>query len=666
MNSSSTCALDKLLLPQAVIDLLPVAIYVCSAPSAHIVQFNRTAAEMWGREPVLNCDSDRYCGSFKVLTRDGIHVPHEKIPMAWVLQTGMPVRGFEGIVERPDGSRIRVVVNIDPIHDASGRTIGAINVFQDITKRVEAEEALRSTETQLRQFMDSGLFGVVYWAMDAQGGYIAGANDVFVAMTGYTREEMQSGAVRWAKISRPSSEDPVRDAVAQLLSDGVHIHERELIAKDGRRLPVLLRGQMLDHETRSGMSLVLDLSELHAMREKNQLLQSQLFQTQKMEAVGQLAGAMAHDFNNLLMAISTQAELLLETSDPSKIEKRARQILVSTDNAGRLTKKLLAFSRRQELASSTFDLNDLLLNTTDLVKHVLARGVEMNTKISPVPCWIRADRTQIEQVMINLVLNARDAMPEGGKLVLSTSNVTVDDIDLGQHGSVPAGSYSLLTIADTGRGIPTQYLERIFEPFFTTKSKGSGTGLGLAIAYGIITQTGGHIRVNSTPGSGTTFSIYIPSVRSPQADSPGTRSCPLGRSNVSCPREGTALVVDDEELVRTSVRAFLETYGLTVVDTGDATEAAKIGQELKAGMSLLITDVVMPRMTGTELARLLTSDRPRLPIIFMSGYAAGEGGHERFDRATFLQKPFTRASLLDAVCEGLATCPRLDASNHNC
>jgi CheY-like chemotaxis protein len=247
-------------------------------------------------------------------------------------------------------------------------------------------------------------------------------------------------------------------------------------------------------------------------------------------------------------------------------------------------------------------------------------------------------------------------MPDGGKLVLSTSAVVIDGNDLGQHGGVPVGAYGFITVADTGHGIPEQLLGRIFEPFFTTKTRERGTGLGLSTAYGTVGQNGGHMRVKSTVGAGTTFSIYLPATEKPRADELQARPCPLGSSNAFCPLKGTVLVVDDEEMIRSSVRAFFEHRGLTVLDCGSASEALRIASDLKERLSLLVTDVVMPKMTGAELAQILVKDRPELPILFMSGYAAGEIGSEQFNRATFLQKPFTRAALIDAVCEGLPTC----------
>jgi two-component system, cell cycle sensor histidine kinase and response regulator CckA len=517
--------MKRLLISQDVIDRIPAAIYICSAPSGQLVQSNRTASELLGYQPDLNSGID-LCSRFKTLVRNGAPLAHGGNPLKSVFEAGMSLRSVDGVFERTDGSYVKVIANIDPIRDESGKVIGAINIFQPVTRQLDAEAA----ETQL----------------------------------------------------------------------------------------------------------------IHA---------------QKLEAVGQLAEGVAHDFNNLLMVISGQAELLLESVVSSEVETRVGKILSATESAGLLTRKLIAFGRKQNLASSTFDLNQLVEEANGLAVHVLPKNVNFSARLSSSPCWVHADRAQIEQTLINLILNSRDAMPQGGKLVITTAAVSIDGSERGQYGDIPVGDYALITIADTGLGIPEQYMSRVFEPFFTTKQKGRGTGLGLSVAYGIIRQSGGHIRVVSTVGAGTTFSIYIPSASRVEIKEPIRHACPLGKSSASCPRQGTVLIVDDEEPIRTGLRAILENCGLTVLDCGDATEAARTAEELKGRLALLVTDIVMPKITGTELANSLVASRPDLPVVFMSGYAAGEIGCERFHQVKFLQKPFGRAKLLDAVCEGLRTCP---------
>lgn len=657
--------MKSLLLPQDVIDLLPTAIHICGLPSSRLVQFNRAAAELWGREPELNCDTHRFCGVCPMTTRDDSPVPSDECPMVSVLETGVPVRGFQGIIKRPDGSQVRVVANIDPIKDDSGQIIGAINVLQDVTAQLEADSAQKKMELQLGQFMNSGLFGILYWTLDEHGTCITDANDAVVALTGYTREEMESGEIRRENITPPEYSETHHKAITQALTEGItKPYESEIIAKDGHRIPVLLQGVMLDPKKQLGMGLLIDISELCAIRERAELLESQIALARKMEAVGQLAAVVAHEFNNLFMGISIQTELLLKTSDPSKAEERAGLILSNIKSGGDLTKKLLSFSHRQELATSIFDLNQLVTATTGMTRSILATNINVVTRLSEAPCWVNADHEQMERALINLIINAREAMLEGGKLVISTFHISTGDHELGLHGDVPAGAYSVMTVADTGRGISEERLGKIFEPFFTTKQNERGTGLGLSIVYGSVTQCGGHIRVRSTVGAGSTFYVYIPSVTQTQTEQPILNPRPLEISDASRSLEGAVLVVDDDALVRTSIRAYLELNGLTVRDCADASEALGIASELKDKMILLITDVVMPKMTGIELARVLEIEMPELPIIFMSGYAAGEKGHEEFGQAKFLQKPFTCATLMDAVWERLRAC-RWQGKNQN-
>jgi len=368
----------------------------------------------------------------------------------------------------------------------------------------------------------------------------------------------------------------------------------------------------------------------------------------------------AHDFNNLLMGISGQAELLLETSDQSRAQERTRQILSATKSAGDLTKKLLAFSQRQELAASVFDLNQVIQETVELFKRILPANVTVSVQLSSSACWVKTDRAQMEQTLFSLITNAQDAMPDGGQLLISTVDIIVGSQSFDQHGDIPDGAYVLLTITDTGCGIPEEIQEHIFEPFFTTKAKERGVGLGLSIVYGVVGQSGGHIRFTSAPCEGTTFSVYLPSLAQPQPRMSSSKPCPLRMSQSSCPRLGTVLVVDDEELIRTSVRAFLELNGLTVIDCDNASEALRIASELKDELALLVTDIVMHGMSGTELAATLTEQWAELPIIFMSGYAAKEGNHLQFNQARFLQKPFSCATLLRTVCERLPECLRME------
>ncbi len=523
----------------------------------------------------------------------------------------------------------------------SGMGYANLKLSEALAERKLSEEALSKNEKLLRRFIDAELIGVVL----SNRGQIEFANDTFLTMLGYTREELEQGLLHSDNFTLPDYLCRRDEAINRLEATGLcQTHESLLRRKDGTYVPALV-GFAQNEEPGKRVAWVLDMS-----RQKE--LEAKLLQTQKLEAVGELAGGIAHDFNNLLMVISSHAELILDAgNDIPRVTKSASSILASADRGTQLTSKLLTFSRKQELAISPFDVNELLSDSADLVSRLLPKTIDFQVHRSASPCWVMADRTQLEQVMLNLILNARDAMPDGGKLVVRASGVMVGHDDVGLHGAVPIGEYALITVADTGFGIPKHIADKIFEPFFTTKPKGRGTGLGLAMAYGIVTQSGGHIRVKSGVNVGTTMSVYLASTETQIAEQ--ARSVACGFRNVdgsACPVHGTVLLVDDEDLVRSSVRAFLENKGLKVVDTGDAREAIRIADEIGDGLSMLITDVIMPKLTGTELARTLLSKHPSLSVVFMSGYAAGAIHQEEFPSAKFLQKPFNRATLIDAVC----------------
>jgi PAS domain S-box-containing protein len=526
----------------------------------------------------------------------------------------------------------------------------------EITGRKRSEEALRQTEERFRQVVEGAPIGM-YIATDGIFRYL---NPAAIAMFGAESADEIIGRHFLERIHQDSRSAVIERALQVMeKKTAVPFLEERLLRLDGTVFDGEVTAMPLIFEGREGAFVfVCDITERKREEREKQELEQQLRQSQKMEAIGQMAGAVAHDFNNLLMGISCQTELLMKTPDPRKAEERAKAILSATESAGELTKKLLAFSRIQELATSTFNLNDLVDETKQFVGCLMPETIGVDTHLSSAPCWVHADRVQTEQVVINLVLNARDAMPEGGALILSVSPLDITADDGEAHDGVPCGAYAVVSVADTGHGIPEQILGKIFEPFFTTKPKERGTGLGLAIARGVVSQSGGHIRVKSVVGAGTTLSIYLPSVEQPQAEPPKLHPCPLEISEASCPREGTVLVVDDEGIVRRGIRGYLELNGLTVIDCADAPEALKVASELKDRLALLITDVVMPNMTGIELARTLVKQMPELPIIFMSGYAAGRKGHEEFSQAKFLQKPFACATLLDTVCKGLQICPR--------
>jgi two-component system cell cycle sensor histidine kinase/response regulator CckA len=382
-------------------------------------------------------------------------------------------------------------------------------------------------------------------------------------------------------------------------------------------------------------------------------LESQLQQSQKMDAIGLLAGGVAHDFNNLLLVISAYAELVLDSlgaEDPSR--KKMDEIITATRRAAELTRQLLAFGRKQMQSLRVLDLNTVVGQICGMLPRLIREDIQVVFVPGPELVKVKADPAQIEQVVMNLATNARDAMPRGGKLTIETSNVCLDQAYVQKHVIVPAGEYALLAVSDSGEGIAAEHLDHIFEPFYTTKEAGKGTGLGLATAYGIVKQSGGFIWVYSEPGRGTTFKIYLPRMhrvseveRPPQV----VQSSPHGQE--------TVLLVEDEAAVRASTCEFLVRCGYTVVIAENGEDALRVSRDYSGPIHLMITDVVMPKMGGPQVASQLAAERPAMKTLFVSGYAENTVlQHGNVDvTARFLSKPFSLSTLANKIREVLQT-----------
>jgi two-component system cell cycle sensor histidine kinase/response regulator CckA len=367
-------------------------------------------------------------------------------------------------------------------------------------------------------------------------------------------------------------------------------------------------------------------------------LEDQFRQAQKMEAVGRLAGGVAHDFNNLLMVISGYTEVLLENlSSENELQGKAQAIQQAADRATTLTRQLLAFSRKQLLELKVVDLNAIVSDMERLLRPLIGETIELTTRLTPEVGQTRADAGQLEQVIMNLVVNARDAMPSGGKILIQTNRVEIDP-ERREHSLIPPGPYVLLSVSDTGLGMDKETQSRIFEPFFTTKEKGKGTGLGLSTVYGIVKQSGGFIFAHSELGHGTTFRIYLPRVEDP-ADHIG----PVKSATVPTGGSETVLLVEDEESVRELVRDTLTSKGYSVIEAPNGEAGLRVSEEHKGIIDMLITDVVMPGMSGRELAKRVTATRPHIKVLFLSGYTEDAIIHEGVlePGTAFLQKPFT-------------------------
>ena len=519
-------------------------------------------------------------------------------------------------------------------------------VSQQLANAIEHkrnEEALRRSEARYRSLVESAAYGIYRSRLD---GRFLDVNPAVIAMLGY------------ASAAEILALDPQKDVfvipeeqarlVEQCQTKGrLDNFEIKWKRKDGSVITVRLSGRAVTSEQEGEEILEVIAEDVTEKR----VLEDQFRQAQKMEAVGRLAGGVAHDFNNLLMVISGYTEVLLEKLEPrGALAQKVEAIQQAADRATTLTRQLLAFSRKQLLELKVVDVNSIVADMERLLKPLIGENIELTTRLGASLGRTRADAGQLEQVIMNLVVNAKDAMPSGGKIRIQTANTVLDDSFHREHTYIRPGPYVMLSVSDTGVGMDKETKSRIFEPFFTTKDKGKGTGLGLSTVYGIVKQSAGYIFAQSELGQGTTFRIYLPRV-----EDPAEKIDAVKPSIVRAKGTETVLLVEDEESVRELVRETLETRGYTVVPAADGETALQLAIASGKHIHLLITDVVMPGISGRELAAKLSVTHPQTRVLFLSGYTEDAIVHEGvFEPGTaFLQKPFTLQNLSRKVREVL-------------
>jgi two-component system, cell cycle sensor histidine kinase and response regulator CckA len=532
------------------------------------------------------------------------------------------------------------------IYSYEGELLVLEGLIEDITERIRAEQALKEAEERYRSLVESSP-GVVYLS-DPVPPYSTIYISPNIETLGYPLDDWKRKRDMWASIIHEDDRERVLSEIERSMSQGLDtILEYRVVAEDGTMRWWHDKGRFVLNEKgdKTGwQGVIVDVTETKKLEE-------QLKQAQKLESVGRLAGGIAHDFNNMLTAINGYSDLTLRRmKEDDPLRRNVAEIKKAGERSAALTQQLLAFSRQQILQTRIIDLNDIITDTAKLLQRLIGEDIQLVTALNPNAGRIEADPGQLSQVIMNLAVNARDAMPQGGKLTIETSRFYQDEKSTARYVSLPPGRYVALSVSDTGVGMSKEIQERVFEPFFTTKEIGKGTGLGLATVYGIVKQSGGNIWVYSEEGLGTTFRVYFPLVENEEQmndSAAAAETVPMGTE--------TILLVEDEEIVRKLNRQMLEECGYTVFEAANGLEALAIIDQMENKIDLLLTDVVMPKMGGRELAEKLDQTHRRIKTLFMSGYTDDAVMRHGISEVTanFIQKPFTFDTLALKVREVL-------------
>jgi PAS domain S-box-containing protein len=667
-----------------VLSLMPVAVYTCDE-EGRITYFNQRAAELWGRQPLLNSDADKYCGSFRIVAPDGSSVPLSACPMAIALQTAGSFRNEEITVERPDGSAIIIRVNIDPLYDEDGRRCGAINAFLDVTDLKQAEHASRHLAALVASSDDAiitkNLNGVVTsWNQAAEHlfGYaaseIVGKSITLLIPPELSNEEAEIlerirrgeriehyETVRQRKDGTPVeislTVSPIKNAQGDIIgaskiarditkrkqAEAALREARDALAKSNEELEKRVRERTAELE-RAHAALLHDIEE-------QKKLEAQLRQAQKMESIGTLAGGIAHDFNNVLNIIKGYASAI--AGHPDIDEEIAEQVGIvdeATERGAAVVRQLLTLARKTESRLVSSSLSELISGLGNLLKQTLPKTIDVSLELRSKLPMVMVDPNQITQALLNLCVNARDAMPRGGKLTLKTLIADRTEVAL-RDSEAQAQRYVCVEVTDTGVGMPESVRARIFEPFFTTKGIGEGTGLGLSIVYGIVKNHNGIIDVTSAPGRGATFRMYFPVTLDMQrgitADSDGAhvagRNCRSGQKVV--------LLVEDEEMMVLLLKNAFSKSGYTVLVALDGQEALDLFHRHKREIDVVLLDIGLPKKAGWDVILEMKEQEPALKVVVSSGYIDPESKAKMWEVGVrdFIDKPYTPAAVVETV-----------------
>ncbi|UCF04231.1 MAG: PAS domain S-box protein [bacterium] len=616
-------------------------------PSGTIVFANAAAERVIGlqRDTIIGRRYDD--PMWDITGYDGAPLPDEAQPFRKVMETRCPTFDEPMAIRSVGGHRILLSVNAAPLLSEDGEVERIVLALEDVTSRVCAHEALRDSEERFRRMAESIRDGLAI----IEEGRIVYVNDRFCEILGYPRDELMG------KTSLDFAVEEERERIARIISDVKggkgELQELEywIQRKDGVRRYIHNSYSI----SRTGGRMTGRYIVTSDITERKQL-EEQLRQSQKMEAIGNLAGGIAHDFNNLLTAIGGYSDLLLASIDENDPRWRdCAEIKKAAERATALTGQLLAFSRRQVLQPKVLDLNRVVDEMKELLGRLIGEDIELVTDLAVDLNRIMVDPGQIQQVIMNLAINARDAMMDGGILTIRTENVTLDENMCRTIPDSSPGEFVHLSIEDTGVGMSGEVLARVFDPFFSTKEAGEGTGLGLSTVYGIVKQHHGSIAVSSEPGGGAAFSIYLPSYHSELEEHPaGTGLGDDLRGNGE-----RILIVEDDEGVRGFISRVLSDHGYTVFET-DSAEGASTVFEMEGGaIDLVFTDVVLPKRTGLQLVEELASQKQDIRVVLSSGYSSRKIAQPLIEKHGYrlLRKPFTAVDLLQAIKEVLHEAP---------
>ena len=652
-DSPQSKASPDLLLSEKFLEALPDAV-IAVEEDGTIVQTNSQTLDLFGytREELIGKKiealvPERYRRNHQTHRNDFVRTP--KIRR---MGAGLDLYG-----RRQDGSEFPVEISLSPLR-LGDRTV-VLSAIRDVSdqKRIEEElrrahqELNRSTTKEIGEFrgrlasiIDSSEDAIIGKGLD---GTIASWNKGAERIYGYTSEEIVGKNI--AILAPPERPDEIPHILERIRhGESVEHFESVRVTKDGRRLDVSISVSPI----REAGGRVIGASAIARDITAQKRAEEHLRQAQKMEAVGRLAGGIAHDFNNILGIISACAELLLDRLGPKvEVNQYIANMRQAVDRGTSLTRQLLAFSRKSVVQPQLVDLNERIRDVSKLLRPLMGEDVEISIVARAPSAVVEADPVQLDQIVLNLAVNSRDAMPRGGRFILEISTVQVDETFGELHRPITPGPYVLLAVSDTGTGMDAATVARIFEPFFTTKEIGKGTGLGLATVYGIVEQSHGHIWVYSEPGHGTTFKIYLPSAE----HKIGGAITPEAEDAVPRPDGVTVLLVEDDELMRGLTRQILEEHGYHVLEAKDGIVAQEISSADATRIDLLLTDVVMRGVSGPALVTHLRQSRPEIKAVYMSGYtgeliAKKDTGAARIP---LLEKPFTRAKLLRILHDAL-------------